>query len=182
MTDYEWLDEMNLCHKCRRNKPAPNRKFCFDCLDETRAYNAKRYNSEKAHEYQKRRREIYQQKKEAGICVRCKKKATHGMHCYEHSIKAKRNSQKMAEKRKKERHARGLIPDYRKNNGLCLFCGEKIEQDNIKRGFLVCQRHRDLASENSKKATNNPIRIVNEADHKLRKERESERKREDKRI
>lgn len=63
MTDYEWLTKMGLCHKCRKNKVAPNRKFCFDCLDKIREENSKRYNPEYAKEYQKRRREIYQQKK-----------------------------------------------------------------------------------------------------------------------
>lgn len=63
MTDYEWLTEMGLCHRCRKNKAAPNRKFCFDCLDKIREENVKRYNSEWAKDYQKRRREIYQEKK-----------------------------------------------------------------------------------------------------------------------
>lgn len=74
MTDYEWLTEMNLCHRCRKNKPAPNKKFCFDCLDKIRKENRKRYDSEKAKQYQKRRKELYEERKAVGICVRCKKK------------------------------------------------------------------------------------------------------------
>lgn len=171
MTDYEWLSEMNLCHKCRKSKPAPNRKFCFECLDKIREANRKRYDKQKAHEYQKRRRELYRQKKLEGVCVRCSRSATHGMYCYEHSIEAKRHSQYNSERRKKERHERGLIPDYRKENGLCLFCGKPIEDDNLRRGFLVCQKHRELASKNSKKAVNCPIRIATKADIKLLKER-----------
>ena len=124
MTDYEWLTEMGLCHKCRREKAAPNRKFCFDCLEKIREENDKRYNAEYAKEYQKRRREIYHEKKENGICVRCIKPATHGMYCYECYIKQRRRRQERTARAKNERHERGLIPDERKANGLCLWCGE----------------------------------------------------------
>ncbi len=77
MTDNEWLAEMGLCHKCRKNRAAPDRKYCFDCLDKIREENARRYDSGKAKAYQSRRREIYHEKKKSGICVRCNKKVTH---------------------------------------------------------------------------------------------------------
>lgn len=92
------------------------------------------------------------------------KTATHGLYCYEHSIEAKRHSQKMSEKRKQQRHERGLVPDYRKENKLCLWCGKPIEEENIKKGFLVCQYHRELFSEYSKKAENCPYRLATKAD------------------
>ena len=47
MTDNEWLAEMGLCHKCRKNRAAPDRKYCFDCLDKIREENARRYDSGK---------------------------------------------------------------------------------------------------------------------------------------
>lgn len=141
MTDYEWLTSMNLCHKCRKEKPAPGKKFCFGCLDETREYNAKRYDSEKAKQYKKRRRELYEEHKAAGICVRCKNKATHGIYCYEHSVKEKRRRKNRTEQAKRIRHDRGLIPQYRIENGLCLTCGAKIEEVNLKRGCKVCMKH-----------------------------------------
>lgn len=147
MTDYEWLTEMNLCHKCRKNRPAPNRKFCFDCLEKIREENAQRYNPEKAKEYQPRRREIYQEKKEKGICVRCSKEATHGMYCYEHYIKAHRRSLERAQNAKEERHRRGLIPKARKENGLCLWCGKKA----IK-GINACEKHSVIFQEAGRKA------------------------------
>ena len=56
MTDYEWLTEMGLCHKCRKERTAPGKKFCFNCLEIIREDNAKRYDPEKAKEYQNRRR------------------------------------------------------------------------------------------------------------------------------
>ena len=68
---YALLDKLGLCHKCEKARPMANRKYCPECLEMIALDNAKRYDSQKAHEYQPRRREIYQQKKEQGICVRC---------------------------------------------------------------------------------------------------------------
>lgn len=112
-SDYEWLDRMNLCHRCRKERPAPGKKFCFGCLDKIREENARRYDSGKAREYQARRRELYRQKKAAGICVRCSKPATHGIYCYDHLIATKRHNRETAERRKMQRHERGLIPEKR---------------------------------------------------------------------
>lgn len=124
MTDYEWLDKMHICHRCRKARPAPYRKFCFDCLDKIREENGKRYDAQKAKAYQARRRELYAEKKRAGICVRCSKPAAYGMYCYEHMLEAKKHSARTAARRKAARHERGLVPDFRIENGLCLRCGK----------------------------------------------------------
>lgn len=139
MNDYEWLTYMGLCHRCRKEKIVKGKKYCFDCLERIRENNAKRYDSNKAKEYQKRRREIYQEKKAAGVCIRCSRSATHGMYCYEHSIAEKRKSMARAEKRKRERHERGLVPEKRKTNGECRWCGE-----NAIPGMQCCERHREI--------------------------------------
>ena len=68
------------------------------------------------------------------------------MYCYECSIKAKRNSQKKSEKRKKERHERGLIPDKRKEKGLCIWCGKPAID-----GMQCCEEHRKIFSDAGKK-------------------------------
>ena len=124
-SDYQWLDRMNLCHRCRKERPAPGRKYCFDCLDRIKEENARRYDPEKAQKYQIRRREIYNQKKADGICVRCNRLATHGIYCYEHLIAAKRHNREIAERRRIERHERGLIPEKRIAAGLCPRCGRE---------------------------------------------------------
>lgn len=147
MTDYEWLTQMGLCHKCRKEKTAPGKKFCFDCLDKTREYNRKHYNSEYAKMYQKRRRELYEEHKKAGICVRCNKKATNGLYCMECGIKTKRNRKKRSEASRIKRNERGLIPNERKKEGLCLWCGEKA---NL--GKNCCEKHSKIFSESGKKA------------------------------
>lgn len=62
-TDYEWLTEMNLCHKCRKQKPAPGKKFCFDCLDVIREDDRRRYDPEKAKQYQKKGEKYIEKRK-----------------------------------------------------------------------------------------------------------------------
>lgn len=147
MTDYEWLTSMGLCHRCRNEKVAPEKKYCFGCLDKVREESAVRYDSESAKLYQARRRELYRQKRAAGICVRCSKAATHGMYCYECSIKVKRQEQKKADRRRNERHDRGLVPEIRKQNGRCLWCGSPTEP-----GIQCCSDHRKIFSDAGKKA------------------------------
>lgn len=140
MTDYEFLDSIGMCHRCRKQKQAPRRKYCFDCLDRIREENAMRYNPDKAKQYQARRREIYKEKKKAGICVRCNKTATHGLHCYEHHIQEKRKAINNAQRRKRERHDRGLIPEQRKKEHLCIYCGKPLEQTQIEKGYSMCSK------------------------------------------
>lgn len=159
-TDYEWLSEQGLCHRCRKARPAPGRKYCFDCLDKIREENAKRYDPEKARAYLQRRREIYWEKKEAGICVRCSRPATHGLYCYEHSIAVKRHSRETEDRRKRERHERGLVPEYRKEKGLCLWCGGELGET---RHGALCAECAGKASEYGKRSAqkkDSPFRIA----------------------
>lgn len=156
ITDYEWLTYMGMCHKCRKQKAAPGRHFCFDCLEKIREENARRYDPEKAVEYQGRRREIYREKKAAGICTRCSRPATHGLYCYECSVKVRRNEIRQAERRKRERHERGLIPKKRRESGLCLWCGEPAMP-----GFLCCSRHKKIIADAGKKGSEANLRNGN---------------------
>lgn len=142
MTDNEFLDSLGLCHRCRREKAAPGRKFCFGCLEEIRKSNQKKYDPEYAKKYQARRREIYREKKKAGICVRCTKPATHGMYCRECAIKTKRRRRERTERDKRKRHERGLIPDSRKEEGVCLWCGKPAMS-----GTNVCEYHSKIFSD-----------------------------------
>lgn len=168
MTDYEWLTEKGLCHRCRKEKTAPNRKFCFDCLDKIREENAKNYDTEYAKSYQSRRREIYQEKKEKGVCVRCNKKATHGMYCIDCSIKVKRHNQRTSERRKEERHKRGLIPEQREKDGMCLKCGTPLSTKDKENGYKICFSCRKKLNEYAGKGReNHPWR----KDEKLRYEK-----------
>lgn len=154
----EWLDKYNMCHKCGKQKKAPGRQFCFDCLDNIADTSRRRYDPEKARDYQARRRELYQLHKSAGICVRCSKPATHGMYCMEHSIKEKRQSSERAKSEKQKRRERGLVPDYRKNNDLCRWCGKPID---FKHG-QVCAECAAKLSEYSKRGDKSEWRGMND--------------------
>lgn len=156
MTDYEWLTSMGLCHRCRRQKTAQGKKFCFDCLAKIRRENAIRYNPEAAKKYQERRRELYRKKKEAGICVRCSKPATYGLYCHEHSIKEKRRNRMNSERRKWIRREKGLVPDQKKAQGICLWCENKAEP-----GLCCCSYHRNLFSDAGKKGFEANLRNKN---------------------
>lgn len=150
MTDNEWLDSLKLCHKCRRERQAPGRKHCFDCLEKAREYTHRRYNIDNERRYYARRSEIYREKKKSGICVRCNNPATHGMYCYEHFIKVRRWEMNKCEKRRIKRAERGLISVERKEKGLCRWCGEPAIP-----GMQCCEKHRNILVDSGKKAAQN---------------------------
>lgn len=131
---------------CEKAKVFEGKKYCQNCLEKIAMYNAKNYDKQKAHEYQRRRKEIYQEKKKKGICVRCSKKATNGLYCYEHSIYAKRRSKEIAKKRRIERLERGLIPEIREKNNLCLRCGNPLDLN----GYKLCSKCIEENRKNSK--------------------------------
>lgn len=135
-----WLDEHGMCHKCGKQKKAPNRQFCFDCLDIMRERSRKRYDPDYAIKYQSRRRELYKLHKAQGICVRCSNPATRGVYCLDCSIKGRRRSQERARIAKEIRHDRGLIPDFRKENNLCFYCGAKLHNSKHGQACETCAK------------------------------------------
>lgn len=139
---YALLDKHKLCHKCEKAFQFGNKKFCAECLEKIAQYNADHYDAEKAKAYQSRRRELYQQHKENGMCVKCSKKATHGLYCYECSIKAKKHNAATSARRKSERAKRGLIPEIRKKKGLCLRCGNRLDVENSQFCSVCCEENR----------------------------------------
>ena len=139
---YTLLDKFDICHRCEKSKVFPGRKYCSVCLEKIAQENAKRYNSEKAKLYNPRRRELYQEHKLKGVCVRCKKKATHGLYCYECSIKVKKHNIETASRRKREREKRGLIPEIRKSQQLCLRCGKPLTTKNSRLCDVCCDENR----------------------------------------
>ena len=155
MTDYEWLTEMGLCHNCRKNKSAPGRKSCFDCLEWLRQYNAKRYDLQQQRQQYEKRKERYREKKEKGICVRCSKPATHGMYCIDHFVYYHKRGILRAEEAKRKRHERGLIPEYRKENGLCVRCGETLSEKDRNENYKMCLDCRKKQQEALKESREN---------------------------
>lgn len=141
MTYYEWYKNAGICVKCHKENATPGRTMCFDCLekDKVKAEKWREEHHEYAKAYYARRKEIREEKKVSGICLYCRKPATHGFYCYECSIKWKRAGQKHNEKMRLNRLERGLIPEKRKTEGLCLWCGQPaIPKLNC------CQKHREM--------------------------------------
>ena len=131
--DREFYDKLGICVCCGKAKRAEGHAQCPKCLERGALYQAKKRASatpEMKAEENAKRREVYNRRRDAGLCPQCGKPATHGIYCYEHSIKIKRYNMKTAERMKRERHERGLVPDYRKANHLCLRCGAPIENGN----------------------------------------------------
>lgn len=129
----EFYDKLGICICCGKEKRAEGHVQCPRCLERGALYQAKKRalaTPEMKAEENAKRREVYNRRRGAGLCPQCGKPATHGIYCYEHSIKIKRYNMRTAERMKRERHERGLIPDYRKANRLCLRCGAPIEDGN----------------------------------------------------
>lgn len=149
---YALLDKLGLCYECHKAKQFGKWKYCPECLEKIAARNARKWaqsipeERKKATEKAKARRH---KRKEEGLCPLCGKPATHGIYCYEHSIKEKRHHQELAAKAKQARHDRGLIPDYRKANRLCLQCGAPIEDGN---DTMYCNFHREKMVEYNRMA------------------------------
>lgn len=134
------------------------------CINEENEIKEAKDRTEYFKEYQEHNRERinsvhkknYQEKKRQGICIRCNKKATHSLYCYEHWTQQKRKSTQRAQIRKRDRHERGLINEYRLSHGLCLWCGEKASG-----GTHACDKHRAIFLEASLKANKDYIRSQN---------------------
>ena len=108
---YQWYKEHGICVRCHKRDAEPHRVKCFECAEQQRIVDSKRVRSKEEHA--KQQREITRRKKEQGICYRCKKKATHGVFCYEHFIYSKRK-----DRERKTKKGFGEI-------GLCRICGEE---------------------------------------------------------
>lgn len=145
---------MGLCHKCGSRKKFEKFQYCGICLEKIRQENAKyhpdEWYAERKEAINTRRRELYQEKKARGICVRCAKKATHGLYCLDHAVEAKRRSATRAQHAKNMRHDRGVIPQKRAENGLCLWCGQPAAG-----GTNACEYHRNAFSDAGKKGRGN---------------------------
>lgn len=139
---------MNKCTDCTR---CPYEY----CINEEKEPVEKPDRTEYFEEYQKinkekiyaAHREAYKEKKENGICVRCAKKATHGLYCRDHYIAEKRKSADRSQIRKNQRQEKGLINEYRRQQGLCLWCGEKATG-----GTCACDKHRAIFAQASQKS------------------------------
>ena len=117
-----------------------------------------KYFSEKRDLVNQSHRDAYQRKKAAGICIRCNRNATHGLYCYDHFIEQQRRRKLRADKAREKRHKRGLIPEKRAREGLCLWCGEKASGNT-----QACEQHRKIFTEAARKKGRNYWNSLNDA-------------------
>jgi hypothetical protein len=120
--EYYWYKSHKICVICHSEEAEPGRVRCFECGEKQRLRDLKRKRDPE--ERAKQRKKLIQRKKEQGICVRCSKKATHGVHCYEHYIYMRRKNR-----------------EYRTGKhfdeiGLCRICGEPPAP-----GKKLCEKH-----------------------------------------
>ena len=167
MSDYKWFTSHGICPGCRKEKAAPRRKYCFDCLAKRKDYRMAKYDKEKERKYNTRKAEIRRNKIKNGICAICSKNATNGIYCYEHSIYTKRQSMIRNEENKRKRHERGLIPEYRETNGLCCRCGNPLSKrakiDNRK----MCDTCYEKQCEILKKAREKSPQYIKNRNYKI---------------
>lgn len=148
----EFYDKLGVCICCRKEKRAAGHVQCPRCLERGALYQAKKRDlmtPEMKAEANTKRREVYNRRREAGLCPHCGKPATHGIYCYEHNLKIKRRNSRSAERVKQKRHDNGLISDYRVANRLCLRCGEPIEDGNDTKFCNTCRERQSLIAHKS---------------------------------
>ena len=78
--DVRFYKSIGICPVCRKNRLAPGKNQCFDCLERNRAYSARKRGAmteeERKAENEKIRvlkRELYARRRAEGVCTRCGK-------------------------------------------------------------------------------------------------------------
>ena len=150
--DRIWYKEHGICPRCHKNPIMGEEKVCVEC----NAYNANRImknrenNKEKYNEYMRNyQREQTRKRRELGICTRCGKRKTDGVHAMCAICRGKNQTGTTGTENGNERVA----------NGLCYWCGQPVKQ-----GYRVCEKHYQM---NIQKLDNGKTR---EAREKIAKE------------
>lgn len=137
---------IGLCPRCGKNKLFGDEKNCPECSAKMQAY-ARKYEEENREEFRQYvnnyHKSVYQQRKEAGLCVRCgKRKPLHN------EVRCGICKQKMQLRRQERRMKNSeLTRKERLERGLCYFCGAETVP-----GMKVCEKHRDICIENANKS------------------------------
>lgn len=126
---YRWYQSKGVCPTCRKNKLYGNEKKCLECniknLEAVKKANKKR-SKEKIAEYNKKK---YQERVEAGICVKCgKRKADYGHRTCGICREKGRNRYRIKNGYKEE------LRKERVENKECYICGKPV-----KTGYKVCE-------------------------------------------
>lgn len=158
---YDWYKSHGICVHCRHEKAAKGHVLCLNCLDDARvryyknhAEERKKRWAEHREEEQARKRALYHERKEQGLCTKCGKPARFGTFCYTCYIRQKA-------RRVAASDARGNIRQIREENGLCLKCGEPLNT-NKKLCAKCCDFYRTLKTEWWQRLKEDPERYAEE--------------------
>lgn len=151
--NYYYLKGLGICPKCGREDAFPGHVYCPSCIEKQQKKSRDYYHRLSAKDKElrhkkarKHHKELYQQRKAEGFCVKCgKKKATKGVFCLECYLKNKKWNQKRAQKKKIE--TGGNPMDLRAEKGLCRFCEEPALP-----GHRLCEKHYSIAVESARHA------------------------------
>nr|DAW41410.1 MAG TPA: hypothetical protein [Bacteriophage sp.] len=130
---YNFLKGHGICVSCGQCDAFPGHTKCADCIEKANLASAKCWDDpEKKIKYAKRgnetKKKLYQERKSAGLCVRCGKQTGGGVYCGLH--RAKRN---LARRTGREY---GVAFRERMDRGVCMYCGEVVVP-----GYRFCERH-----------------------------------------
>lgn len=128
---------------------------CDDCIADIRVYSEKSLYKNRSPQAQANQRALAKKKRDEakaqGLCMICrKKKATHGVKCYECYLRQKRYDRAKCDGRRQ----------YWLEEGLCYFCGAPRMA-----GQKVCEKHYKILKDNIMKQNANPT-------EKMRKQRQ----------
>lgn len=117
--------EQHVCTECGKVKVPESEKTCPECR-------AKRYEHRKpltyyqknsyGERFRNQQKNLYQQRKEQGICTRCGKR-----NAMPNKAKCGICLEKDAEAHRRKRFDAPNIKEYRKENHLCYYCGSEID-------------------------------------------------------
>ena len=138
---------IGLCPRCGRNKLFGEEKTCPECSAKAQEYN-ERYRAEHPEQFRQYinayHKSMYQQRKEAGMCVRCGKRKP-----LYNDLRCGICKEKMTLRRQERRVRDGrLTRQERLEQGFCYFCGAETVP-----GMKVCEKHRQVCIENGNKSS-----------------------------
>ena len=152
MNNRIWFKEHGICPRCHKAPIMGYEKVCVECkaYSTNRILKKRENNKEKYNEYMSNyQREQTRKRRELGICTRCGKNKTDGVHAMCAICRTKKQTGTNGTDNGKQRV----------KNGLCYWCGQPVKQ-----GYKVCEKHYQM---NIQKLDNDKTR---EAREKIAKE------------
>lgn len=136
----QWCRDHNFCTCCYSEKAIPGKRYCYKCAEKarTRSQNRSPELREKMNEAARNR---YQQAKEAGICVRCRKRPADKGKSFCGICRGV-----IRERSKEKYREEGRLPMSMRGDGYhCAICTKEVEQIGSKLCNACRERNVKLA-------------------------------------